>query len=90
MASHIFFVFRFLETVQSLLMYGVHYFSVKVSHLSHHGCIVSLHYCVFIQDKKECPKWLGIGMDGVMQFNYEDKQSCTRVCTSVNCIVYCP
>ena len=29
------FVFRFLETVQSLPMYGVHYFNVKVCYSSH-------------------------------------------------------
>ena len=41
---------------------------------------VFLKWCLcYWQDKKECPKWLGIGLDCVMQFNFEDKQSPTRV-----------
>ena len=47
------------------------------------GLLLNVMYysvCMVLKDKKECPKWLGIGLDGVMQFNYEDKKSCTRVC----------
>ena len=51
---------------------------------------MSINVFMFLKDKKECPKWLGIGLDGVMQFNYEDKKSCTRVrlCTNVTSRVH--
>ena len=77
--SHVLLVFRFLETVQSLPMDAVHYFSVKLFEAS---VTVLYHLVVFLllQDKKEHSKWLGIGLDGVMQFNHEDKKSHTTVC----------